>query len=58
MPVPSHVGKAAAADDILQLIITAKTIADNPISDYLRLFRQNKYSDVSFKNQYFIQLTI
>jgi len=52
------VGKAAAADDILQLIITAKTIADNPISDYLRLFRQNKYSDVSFKNQYFIQLTI
>ena len=41
MPVPSHVGKAAAADDILQLIITAKTIAGKvsgkPFQEFFRM---------------------
>ena len=41
MPVPSHMGKAAAADDILQLIVTAEAIAGKvsgkPFQEFLRM---------------------
>ncbi len=41
MPVPSHMGKAAAADDILQLIVTAEAItgkvSGKPFQEFLRM---------------------
>ena len=40
MPVPSHMGKAAAADDILQFIVTAEAIAGKvPGESFQEFFR-------------------
>ena len=40
MPVPSHMGKAAAADDILQLIVTAEAITGKvPGESFQEFFR-------------------